>query len=92
MPHYFLPVILDFLLKYYLELNSPALRRGVGEMIITLKVYDITGREIQTLVNDQLQPRTYEVTFDGSNLPSGIYFYRMIAGEYTNTKKLVLLK
>ena len=57
-----------------------------------LSVYDITGREIQTLVNEQLHPGTYEVTFDGSNLSSGIYFYRFQAGEFFDTKKLVLLK
>ena len=62
-----------------------------GEMV-TLKVYDILGKEIQTLVNEQLQPGSYEVTFDGSNLPSGIYFYQLKTGDFTATKKLVLLK
>ena len=57
-----------------------------------LSVYDITGREIQTLVNEQLRPGSYEVTFDGSNLPSGIYFYQLRANDFTETKKLVLLK
>ena len=57
-----------------------------------LSVYDITGREIQTLVNEKLNPGTYEVTFDGSNLASGIYFYQLSKGNYVNTKKLVLLK
>ena len=56
------------------------------------QVFDITGREIQTLVNEQLQPGSYEVTFDGSNLPSGIYFYQLRTGEFVETKKLILLK
>ena len=60
--------------------------------VVSLKVYDITGREINTLVNEQLQPGTYEVTFDGSNLPSGIYFYKLNAGNYSETKKLILMK
>jgi hypothetical protein len=57
-----------------------------------LIIYDILGKEIQTLVNEQLSPGTYEVTLDGSNLPSGIYFYQLRSGEYLETKKLVLLK
>jgi hypothetical protein len=59
---------------------------------ISLKVYDILGKEIATLVNETLQTGSYEVTFDGSNLPSGIYFYQLRAGEFVNTKKLTLLK
>jgi photosystem II stability/assembly factor-like uncharacterized protein len=59
---------------------------------LQLKVYDILGREVQTLVNEQLQPGTYEVTFDGSNLPSGIYFYQLKAGDYIETRKMILLK
>jgi hypothetical protein len=55
-------------------------------------VYDIQGREVQTLVNETLQPGTYETTFDGSNLSSGIYFYKLIAGDFTETKRLTLLK
>ena len=59
---------------------------------VKLIIYDILGKEIQTLVNEQLQPGTYEVTFDGSNLPSGIYFYQLRTGDFVNTKKLILLK
>jgi hypothetical protein len=57
-----------------------------------MKVFDITGREVANLINEQLQPGTYEVTFDGSNYASGVYFYQLRAGEYVNTKKLILLK
>jgi hypothetical protein len=57
-----------------------------------LSVYDITGREIQTLVNEQLQPGVYEVTFSGSNLASGIYFYQLKAGDFIQTKRMVLIK
>lgn len=59
---------------------------------VTLKVYDILGREISTLVNEEKLPGNYEVEFNGSNLSSGIYFYRLSAGAYSQTKKLVLLK
>jgi hypothetical protein len=63
-----------------------------GNDRVMLKVYDILGKEIQTLVNEQLQPGTYEVTFDGSNLPSGVYFYKLTAGDYTETKKMLMIK
>lgn len=59
---------------------------------VTLKVYDIIGREVSTLVNEQKSMGQYEVTFDGSNLASGVYFYRLQAGSFVQTKKLVLLK
>jgi hypothetical protein len=61
-------------------------------LMVSLKVYDILGKEIQTLANEQLQPGTYEVTFDGSNLPSGIYFYQLTSEKFSGTKKLILLK
>jgi len=57
-----------------------------------LSVYDLLGREVATLVNEQLQPGTYEVDFDGSNYPSGIYFYKIISGEYSAVKKMIMLK
>jgi hypothetical protein len=59
---------------------------------VKLTIYDILGREVQTLVNEQLQPGTYEVTFDESNLPSGIYFYQLKAGDYIETRKMLLIK
>jgi photosystem II stability/assembly factor-like uncharacterized protein len=59
---------------------------------VKILVYDILGKEIATLVNEQLQPGTYEVTFDGSQLPSGVYFYQLRAGEFSETKKMILLK
>ena len=59
---------------------------------VTLKVYDIIGKEIATLVNDKLQPGTYEVKFDGSKLASGIYFYTLTAGEFKESKKALLIK
>ncbi len=63
--------------------------RGV---LARLVIYDILGREITTLINEQLQPGTYEVGWEGSNYPSGVYFYKLIAGYYAETKKMVLLK
>lgn len=61
-------------------------------LITTLKIYDLLGREIATLVNDKLNPGIYEVTFDGKNLSSGIYFYKLSSGEFADTKRMVLIK
>jgi uncharacterized protein (TIGR02145 family) len=59
---------------------------------VTIKVYDILGREVSTLVNEEKLPGNYEVKFDGSNLSSGVYYYQMRAGQFVETKKLILLK
>lgn len=59
---------------------------------ITLKVFDILGKEIATLVNESLQPGIYETTFDASNLSTGIYFYRLRATGFTENKRMVLIK
>jgi len=57
-----------------------------------LVIYDIIGREVATLVNEELKPGTYSFDWDGSNYASGIYFYQLVAGDYVQTKKMVLLK
>ncbi|MFA5804267.1 MAG: cellulase family glycosylhydrolase [Melioribacteraceae bacterium] len=59
---------------------------------VTLRVYDILGKEIAMLVNEEKPIGNYEVEFDGGNLSSGIYFYRMQAGSFIDTKKLILLR
>ncbi len=59
---------------------------------VIIKVFDIAGREVTTLSNEMLSPGTYKVDFNASNLTSGIYFYRMTAGEFTETKKMILIK
>ncbi len=59
---------------------------------VTLKVYDILGREVARLVNEKQSAGNYSVTFDGSRLASGVYFYRLAAGDFVSVKKLVLLK
>jgi hypothetical protein len=59
---------------------------------VTLKVFDVLGREVSTLVDEVGQPGVYKVQWDGSGMPSGIYFYRLQAGEFVETKKMILLK
>ena len=60
--------------------------------LITLKLYDVLGIEIATLVNEFKPTGKYEVVFDAGILPSGSYFYRLQAGSYTETKKMILIR
>jgi hypothetical protein len=59
---------------------------------VTLKIFDILGKEIATLVNEKQSPGTYEVNWNGSAYPSGVYFYKLVTGDFTETKKMILLK
>lgn len=59
---------------------------------VSLRVYDIRGREVSVLVNEQKRAGEYSIMFDGSGLPSGTYFYRLQAGDYSETKKMILMK
>jgi hypothetical protein len=59
---------------------------------VKLTIYDILGREVAVLVNQGLKLGTYEVEFDGTNFASGVYFYKLVSGEYSETKKMVLVK
>ena len=63
-----------------------------NQVSVSLKVYDILGREVATLVNGQQRPGNYSVSFDASNLPSGTYIYRITAGSFTKSRKMVLLR
>jgi hypothetical protein len=62
------------------------------EGLVTLKIYDITGREITTLVNEVKSPGNYAVDFNAINLSSGVYFYKLISGSFSDVKKLILVK
>ena len=59
---------------------------------VTLKVYDILGSEVATLINEKQEPGYYEVQFNAANFASGMYIYRLQAGEYVSTKKMTLVK
>lgn len=59
---------------------------------VKLKVYDVMGKEISALVNQNLTPGTYKINFDGSRLTSGMYFYKLETSKFTETKKMVLIK
>ena len=59
---------------------------------VVLKVYDVLGNEIATLINEQKPAGNYEVGFDAAGLTSGIYFYKLQSGSFVDTKKMLLLK
>ena len=59
---------------------------------ITIKVFDVLGNDITTLVNEEKSIGTYQITWDAANIPSGIYFYKLRAGDFVETKKMILLK
>jgi len=59
---------------------------------VTLKIYDLVGKEVATLVNEKLDAGRYTATFNGSNLASGMYFYKISAGQFTFVRKMVLIK
>ncbi|MCP5064860.1 MAG: T9SS type A sorting domain-containing protein [Ignavibacteriae bacterium] len=69
-------------IDYYVPIKS----------FITLKVFDVLGNEIKTLVNSSQSVGKYKVEFDGSDLSSGLYFYRLQAGDFVETKKMILMK
>jgi hypothetical protein len=89
-----------FPLEYYLAPNypnpfNPTTTISISVPIrgfVSLKVYDLLGRQVADLINQILAPGTYQTSFDGSHLTSGVYFYRLEAGIFRETKKLILLK
>ena len=61
-------------------------------MGIIITIYDINGRELETLLNTNLNPGNYSLDWNASHYPSGVYFIRMDSGEFTQTQKLMLIK
>ena len=86
--------------KFQLEQNYPnpfnpttIIHYTVGSrQFLTLKIYDLLGREIQTLVDEEKSAGFYKAEFDGSSFPSGVYFYQLRAGDFVATKKMILMK
>ncbi|MEJ5261140.1 MAG: CotH kinase family protein [Ignavibacterium sp.] len=73
---------------------NPSTSQGEGnrERLVSLEVYNILGQKVATLLEDELSPGNYEVEFDASDLPSGVYLYRLLAEKFSDTKKMILLK
>ena len=88
------------LIDFYLSQNYPnpfnpisTITYQIPELSdVTLKVYDVLGSEISTLVNNENQLGRYEVKFDATNLSSGIYYYKLQSGTYAETRKMMLMK
>ncbi|MBK6538558.1 MAG: T9SS type A sorting domain-containing protein [Ignavibacteria bacterium] len=59
---------------------------------VSLKVYDVLGKEVMTLVNEQMSAGSYAVDFNAANLSSGVYFFRMESGEFMDIKRMMLIK
>ena len=86
--------------NYILEQNYPnpfnpttIVKYQISELsFVTVKVYDVLGKEIETLVNEEKSANVYEIEFDGKGLTSGIYFYQLQAGSFVETKKMILMK
>jgi hypothetical protein len=57
-----------------------------------IRIYDVLGKEVATLINENLKPGSYEVEWDASSFPSGVYFYRLTSGKFSETKKMILNK
>ncbi|MGE5436906.1 MAG: T9SS type A sorting domain-containing protein, partial [Syntrophothermus sp.] len=72
----------DTNIQYYVPENSK----------VTIKIYDILGNEIKELVNDEKQQGSYTINFNASELSNGVYIYRMTAGNFTTSRKMILLK
>ncbi|MGH2575598.1 MAG: YCF48-related protein [Ignavibacteria bacterium] len=60
--------------------------------LVIIKIYDELGKEISTIVNEELKPGLYEAEWEGTNYPSGVYFYKMVTQTYTETRKMVLIR
>jgi hypothetical protein len=86
--------------KYTLKQNYPnpfnpttTIKYSIPKLsFVTLKVFDVLGNEVAVLVNEDKPVGKYEVEFDASNLSSGVYFYQIQAGDFIDTKKMILLK
>lgn len=86
--------------RFYLEQNFPnpfnpatQIRFSIPELsMVTLTIYDLLGRKLETLISEELQAGVYTEHFDARNLPSGMYIYRLVAGSYVEQKRMMLLK
>ncbi len=70
----------------------PLLRGDERGVSVSLKVYDILGNEVATLVNEQKEAGYYEIDFNASSMASGVYIYRLVSGKFVSTKKMMVLR
>jgi hypothetical protein len=87
-------------MKFQLHQNYPNPFNGISKIKyqiakrsnVKMVIYDILGQELETLVDETLSPGKYELEWDATNYSSGVYYYRLVAGDYTETRKMVLIK
>jgi len=77
-------------IRYTIPLGET--HRGASVQNVVLKVYDVLGNEVVTLVDEFKPAGNYEVEFNANRLASGVYFYRLTSGSFSDSKKLILLK
>ena len=75
-----------------IKFTIPVTLSGVEGSVVTLKVFDVLGNEVATLVNEEKSAGAYKINFNAEGLPSGTYFYQLNAGAFTDTKKMLLIK
>jgi hypothetical protein len=75
-----------------IKFSVPLTKGGDRGLSVILKIFDVLGKEVAILVNQQLQPGTYEVEWNASDYSSGVYYYRITAGDFSEVKKMIILK
>jgi len=78
--------------KTVISYQLPASRGETVSSFISLNIYDVLGKEVGVLVNENKPAGIYSVTFNGANFPSGIYYYKLVSGDFTAVKKMMLIK
>jgi hypothetical protein len=81
-------------IKFSIPATPLSVENGEGQGVrnVQLIIYDILGREVAILVNEKLNPGTYEVEWDASNYPSGVYFYKLTVAGFSETRKMIFIK
>ncbi len=79
-------------IKFDISTQHSPLKGGKGGDYVKLTIYNLQGKEITVLLNRLIQPGTYETVWDASDYPSGVYFYKLTEGGFTETKKMLLIK
>ena len=75
-----------------IKFDIPSNLRGIDGSLVSLRIFNALGNEVAVLIYEPKSPGSYEVEWNASRLPSGVYFYRLQAGTYIETKKMTLIK
>jgi hypothetical protein len=78
-------------IKFDLPKSNLTLSEAKG-LNVLLKVYDVLGREVSRIIDGELQPGRYEIDFNATNLPSGVYFYKLVSDSFSDVKRMILIK